>query len=217
MITKTQIEINNTSYELEIYQMDEGIVTGFKFDDRLFLDAEKTKEAIDLFIQMSQSNFFDKQNKKINKANTELEVPATIPIDTSSTIPSNHPENVSSKIGRPSVLTPDVKEEIKQLSDKPRKEIVDTILKKHGKKIHRNKISKFLNEQKPLTRAPDNTALFLNWLSQRKCKQFDIKDFIKENPTITLDSAKNIITHQINKKKLAQVSATTFLFSPPKD
>ncbi len=43
--TKFSIGINGVAYELEIYQLDKGVVTAFKFDGRIFLDAGKNKQA----------------------------------------------------------------------------------------------------------------------------------------------------------------------------
>jgi hypothetical protein len=65
-------------------------------------------------------------------------------------------------------------------------------------------------EKKIFEKAPDNTALFLNWLSEKKCREFDIRDFVNNHPEITLDYAKSIIAYQIHKNKLVQLSLTNF-------
>jgi len=58
---------------------------------------------------------------------------------------------------------------------------------------------------------PDNTSLFLNWINKDNKKQFDIRDFIKEYPdVITMESAKAIMSHQITKNMLQQLSNTAF-------
>jgi len=73
--TKTQIDINGVYYDFELYQMDAGVINGFKFDNRIFLDVEKVKESIELFIQMSKSNFFDKQDEKVTEEEKPIEKP----------------------------------------------------------------------------------------------------------------------------------------------
>lgn len=59
-------------------------------------------------------------------------------------------------------------------------------------------------------RAPNQTALFLNWLETGKYNPVDINEFIKQNPTVTLEQAKTIVAHQIRLGKLQQLSATSF-------
>lgn len=87
--TKSKIDINNIAHEFEIYQMDDGIITGFKFDGRVFLDIGVVNKSLDLLAQMSKSNFFEQQSGegKVNKKKPELEVPQTIPSGTSQTVP----------------------------------------------------------------------------------------------------------------------------------
>jgi len=45
LTTKYKIGINDGFYDLEIYQLDKGVITAFKFDGRIFLDDGKTKQA----------------------------------------------------------------------------------------------------------------------------------------------------------------------------
>jgi len=59
-------------------------------------------------------------------------------------------------------------------------------------------------------KAPNNTALFLNWLHDKQCKSFDIRDFVNAHPEITLDDAKLIAAHQIKKNKCIQLSTFNF-------
>lgn len=61
-----------------------------------------------------------------------------------------------------------------------------------------------------LLRAPNQTALFLNWLEKEKPSVLDIEVFAKQNSTVTLEQTKVIVAHQIRLGNLQQLSATQF-------
>jgi len=63
-------------------------------------------------------------------------------------------------------------------------------------------------------RAPNNTALFLNWIEKKK--EFDIEDFVKEYSCITEEGAIKIVKHQILKDRILQLSNTKFRVVQPK-
>lgn len=85
-----------------------------------------------------------------------------------------------------------------------------TILKNRSKIDIDNKAKKMGLSCIELSVKSPNTSLFLNWLANTKARVFDIRDFVKDNSTITLDQAKNIVAHQIMKNKLQQLSKTEF-------
>ena len=47
LYTKDKININSVDYDLEIFQLDQGVITAFKFDGRIFLDDGKAKQVSD--------------------------------------------------------------------------------------------------------------------------------------------------------------------------
>lgn len=57
-------------------------------------------------------------------------------------------------------------------------------------------------------RAPNNTALFLNWIEKKD--SFNIDDFVEAYGCITKESAIKIVQHQILKKRILQMSNTKF-------
>lgn len=57
-------------------------------------------------------------------------------------------------------------------------------------------------------RAPNNTALFLNWIADKN--EFEIDDFVKEYSCINEEQAIKIVKHQILKNRLIQISNTKF-------
>ena len=59
-------------------------------------------------------------------------------------------------------------------------------------------------------KSPNNTMLFLNWLKEWMHPEFDVSDFTRKYPTISKEQAMRIITHQIKKEKLDQLSAIRF-------
>lgn len=63
--------------------------------------------------------------------------------------------------------------------------------------------------KKPLVKAPDNTTLFWHWIKNKK--EFDIRDFVKENAIITKEHADKIVIYQLDKHRVQQTGATTFL------
>lgn len=67
-------------------------------------------------------------------------------------------------------------------------------------------------KEKSHDKAPDNTALFLNWLNSLQKEVFDISEFIAEQPEIPVNKVEEIIAHQITKNKLLQLSDSKFKF-----
>ena len=59
-------------------------------------------------------------------------------------------------------------------------------------------------------RAPNNTALFLNWLKSNNLIEFKIDKFIDSFGCINKESAEKIIQHQIVKGILIQMSNSSF-------
>ena len=59
-------------------------------------------------------------------------------------------------------------------------------------------------------KSPNKTMIFLNWLTDNNITVFDINDFLNEHLSISKEQAEAIITHQIGKKKLEQLSNTKF-------
>jgi hypothetical protein len=64
--------------------------------------------------------------------------------------------------------------------------------------------------KRKMTRAPNNTLLLLNWLKSEKIEEFDISEFTKEYPYVTMEQAELIIAQQLVKNKLRQRSNTRF-------
>lgn len=313
--TKIIIDINNKSFDLEIYQIDEGIITGFKFDNRIFRDMDKIKEAMEDFIDLSKSNYFDlheekhqnetvidadlniknknnlyttdtrirdkqgrkqcskckqwlsetefypgsqtrdklkteckncfndykikhreqKQKEKLEKLKergliikkTEHIKPERMPRGTTErkcikclTIKplcdfnrnNNTCKSCTSKYyaewTRKRKEENAKKSEIKKIEEKLEEKVVPEIKKTEVKPIllpGEKEIKKPIDKK-----APDNTSLFLNWREEKKCSNFDIRDFINQHPEITMDHAKTIIAHQIQKHKLMQLSSVDF-------
>lgn len=220
---KTQIDINNVSHDFEIYQMDEGIITGFKFDNRIFRDMDKVKDAIEQFIELANSDFFKKQDEKVNKEKPNLEVPPTVPSETPQKVPENIPSKVPMKVCSTCKIEKPIDEFNKSKKDKlgvqnTCRACQGIYFKERIKNIKLKKAKRTIPiEQIPMevpaktVRAPDNTALYLNWLTQGNHRQFDIRDFVNAFPGIvTMESAQAIMSHQITKNKLQQLSNTTF-------
>jgi len=69
---------------------------------------------------------------------------------------------------------------------------------------------KELNRQKMAIRSPNNTTLFLSWLDKIKCRDFDIKEFMKRYSWVTQDALQKIIAYQIARGRLLQLSNTRF-------
>lgn len=72
------------------------------------------------------------------------------------------------------------------------------------------KLNREINRQRIAVKSPHNTSLFDNWIEKNRIREFEINDFIKENPTIGEDTAIRIIAYKIAHKKLQQLSNTEF-------
>jgi|APFre7841882654_1041346.scaffolds.fasta_scaffold00775_18 hypothetical protein len=90
--------------------------------------------------------------------------------------------------------------------DEPKEEIKQVIPEKTDKPSNFVPLAEFVKGKK----SPNNTILFLNWLNQKHIKEFDINDFLNDHLSISKEQAESIIIHQIEKKKLEQLSNTKF-------
>lgn len=77
----------------------------------------------------------------------------------------------------------------------------DKILDAHEKK----KVTKAKEE--PPKKAPDNTALFMHWVAEKNIKRFALDRLLKECPIFNKDTALAVISFQITKKNILQLSS----------
>src|SRR4030042_2300262 len=145
--TKTTIDINSVSHDLEVYQMTEGIITGFKFNGRIFLDVETVKETIDIFCQMSKPEFWNrKKDITVNKPEERKE--------------TVEEENERKKMRREIRLESRKKQNLEMLSELEKKNEEKKI-----EVVPEEKRYPVLKKT-PQNRAPDNTSRFSTWLEK---------------------------------------------------
>ena len=61
-----------------------------------------------------------------------------------------------------------------------------------------------------ILKSPNNTALFLNWIDTNEIIEFEVADFTKAYSYISKDQAGKIVSYQVQKKNLIQLSNTKF-------
>ena len=187
--TKTTININGVSYDLEVYQMAEGIITGFKFNGRIFLDVETVKETIDLFCQMSKPEFWNgKKDLTIKEGRKE----------------TVEEETERKKMRREIRLESRQKQNLEMLSELEKKNEEKKI------EIVPEEKSDPVLKKTPPNRAPDNTSRFSTWLEKIGEKIFDIDDFTRDCPDIPAERTMEIISYQVKTNKLIQMGPTKY-------
>lgn len=64
---------------------------------------------------------------------------------------------------------------------------------------------------KPISRAPNNTLLFLDWLESNKIVEFETGDFISAYPHVTKKIADKIMVQQLQQGNLQQMGKDRFI------
>lgn len=67
-----------------------------------------------------------------------------------------------------------------------------------------------LKDRKIMFRAPNNTALFLNWLESNHITEFETTDFVDAYTSMNVEAAEKIISHQIHKNIVTQLGNNSF-------
>jgi hypothetical protein len=86
---KTDIYIDNVTFTFEIYQVDDGVITGFKFDNRIFRSTQlPSDKKIQLVIPPEVPkeplyNFIEKEIQKIEVPKRSHKKTSTVPIEIS--------------------------------------------------------------------------------------------------------------------------------------
>ena len=94
-------------------------------------------------------------------------------------------------------------QELKTIRKKLREDVVEEEESESEKE-------KPLKDRKIMFRAPNNTALFLNWLESGHITEFETADFVDAYASIDIEAAEKIISHQIHKKIVTQLGNNSF-------